>query len=176
MLRTSSRFSKSVHPLQPSKTKRAGVASLEFVMGLPFLMLVMAIIFSVAYAGVNRTKVVFQARHQVWKMREDGHSHTLQKYIRIKDTKPMNPVAGMSEKDMPGEISGAGNSKWKTYSWLMGGNLSTQSATIIITGTWDHKEITNFNSSGPHFGVLDRIGGINTGPLAVLDRIIGFVL
>lgn len=174
-------FKRSNRPLQPSRTfrpsqsNRAGMASLEFVMGLPFLMLVMAIIYAVAYAGVNKTKVVFQARHQVWKMRESSNSHTLQNYKRVTDTKPMKLLAGTQENDMPGEVSGAGSSNWTTYSWL-GGSKSTRSSTVIITGTWDHKEITNFNSDGPHFGVLDRIGGMNTGPLTVLDRIISFVL
>jgi hypothetical protein len=156
--------------------QRKGVATLEFVLGIPFLMLVMAIVFSVAYAGVNKTKVVFQARHQVWKMREDNQSHNLVNYKRVKDTKPMYLLASVSENNMPGEISGAGSASWSTYSWL-GGTASTKSRTVIITGTWDYKEITNFNSSGPHFSVLERIGGIQgLGILGALDTLISFAL
>ncbi len=165
------------HRVSPARrTNRTGMAPLEFVMGLPFLMMVMAIIYAVAYAGVHKTKVVFQARHQVWTMREDSHSHTLEKYKRIKDTKPMRFLSGVSANDMPGEISGIGSTSWTTYSWL-GGNKTTKSSTVIITGTWDHQEITDFNSSGPHFSVLERIAGIeNLGLLKILDTIISFVL
>lgn len=176
MARNSNRLKRRCRPSCSQKCSRAGVATLEFVLGLPFLMLVMAIIFAVAYTGVNKTKVVFQVRHQVWTMREDNHSHTLQNYKRIKDTKPMQLTAGTSEKDMPGEISGTGATTWKTYSWL-GGNKTATSNTVIITGTWDHKEITNFDSAGPHFSVLQRIGGMQgLGPLTVLEKIISFVL
>jgi hypothetical protein len=158
------------------RTNRTGMASLEFVMGLPFLLMMMAIIYAVAYAGVHKTKVVFQARHQVWTMREDSHSHSLERYKRITDTKPMRLLSGVSENDMPGEVSGIGSSSWTTYSWL-GGNKTTKSSTVIITGTWDHKEITDFNSSGPHFSVLERIAGIENLPLLdVIDQIISFVL
>jgi hypothetical protein len=161
---------------KPAGSARAGLATVEFVMGLPFLMLVMAIIYAVAYAGVNKTKAVFQVRHQVWKMREDHQKHKLQDYKRVKDTKPMQLTAGTSENNMPGEISGSGISNWKTYSWL-GGNKTTKSKTVIITGTWDHKEITNFNNDGPHFSVLQRIGGMQgLGPLTVLEKIISFAL
>ena len=176
MIDQSIRLSNHHRASQSRRTNRTGMASLEFVMGLPFLMMVMAMIYAVAYAGVHKTKVVFQVRHQVWTMREDSHSHTLQNYKRIKDTKPLRLLSGASENDMPGEISGIGSSSWTTYVWL-GGNKNTKSKTVIITGTWDHKEITEFNSSGPHFSVLERIGGIeNLGLLKILDTIISFVL
>jgi hypothetical protein len=109
-------------------------------------------------------------------MREDNKSHTLQSYNRVTDTKPMQLTVGVSENNMPGEISGTGSTTWATYSWL-GGNKTATSQTVIITGTWDHKEITNFDSNGPHFSVLQRIGGMQgLGPLTVLERIISFVL
>lgn len=155
--------------------ERNGMASLEFVMGVPFLMLVMACIYTLAYAGVSKTDMVCQVRHQVWSMRESSHSHNLQNYKRIDDTQPMTLTAGTSEKDMPGEISGTRSGSWSTYSWL--GSHTSQSGTMIITGTWDHTEITNFDSNGPHFSVLQRIGGMQgLGPLTALDRIISFAL
>ena len=161
---------------QARRTKRAGMAPLEFVMGLPFLMMVMAIIYAVAYAGVHRTQVVFQARHQVWTMRNDNHTHSLEKYIRVKDTKPLRLGQYLRQYEMAGEISGVGSSSWKTYPWL-GGNKTTKSSTVLITGTWDHAEITEFNAGGPHFSVLERIAGIqNIGLIKTLDRIIGFAL
>ncbi len=158
------------------RTNRAGMAPLEFVMGLPFLMMVMAIIYAVAYAGVHKTQVVLQARHQVWTMREDTHSHSLENYKRVKDTKPLRLISLLVGKEMPGEISGIGSSSWKTYPWL-GGNKTTKSRTVLITGTWDHTEITEFNSSGPHFSVLERIAGIEgIGLIKSLDRIISIAL
>jgi hypothetical protein len=162
---------------QRKRSGRSGVATLEFVLGIPFLMLVMAIVFTVAYSGVNQTKTVFQARHQVWKMRESGNSHNLADYKRVSDTKPMYLLAPLGQNNMPGEVSGAGQATWSTYSWLLGGSVSTKSKTVIITGTWDHKEITNFNSNGPHFSVLGRIGNIqNLGILETLDTLISFAL
>ena len=158
------------------RTNRTGLASLEFVMGLPFLMMVMAIIYAVAYAGVHKTKVVLQARHQVWTMREDQHSHRLDNYRRISDTKPMKLSIDTPINDMPGEISGTGTSTWTTYAWL-GGNKTAQSKALVITGTWDHSEITEFNSNGPHISVLERIVGIEgLSLIKTLDQIISFAL
>lgn len=159
-----------------SRNKRAGMAPLEFIMGLPFLMGVMAIIWAVAYAGVHKTKVVLQARNQVWAMREESNTHSLENYKRLKDTKPLSWLIFRIGNEMPGQVSGVGSSSWETYAWL-GGNETTKSSTLLITGTWDHSEVTEFNSSGPHLGVLDRIVGLeDVGLIKTLDQIISLAL
>jgi len=157
--------------------RRAGVATLEFVLGFPFLMLLAATIFVVAYACMTKMDSVSQARYEVWKMRDSGASHSLEDYNRSDDTKPMLLVDLSGTDEMPGEIKGTGKSSFETYKWA-GGTKTAKSKTILVAGTWDHEEITNFTDdpSGPHLGVLDNIVGMDQGFLSIIDGLLGFLL
>ncbi len=164
--------------------RRQGIASLEFVLGLPFLVLIAAIIFTVAFAAVNKISVISKARHATWKMRKDeSGSSDLEDSRRNTETRPMEIETefggGGAGGELPGEVSGIASTKFKTYNWL-GGEHETKSGTTLIYGTWDHKEITEFtdNPDGPHFDVLGRVREIKLaqGAITILNRLISWAL
>ena len=163
--------------------RREGIASLEFVLGLPFLVLIAAIIFTAAFAAVNKLSVVSKARHATWKMRNDGQSNDLEDSRRNTETRPMvietDFGGGGDGGELPGEVSGTASTKFRTYSWL-GGERTTKSGTTLIYGTWDHKEITEFtdNPDGPHFEVLGRVQEIkiDQSAITILNRLISWAL
>lgn len=165
-----------------SSNRRKGIASLEFVLGLPFLVLVAAIIFTVAFAAVNKISVVSEARQATWKMRkEEGGSSDLEDSTRNTETKPMVISSGFGGGggELPGEVSGTASTKFKTYQWL-GGEHETKSGTTLIFGTWDHQELKEFtdNPDGPHFDVLGRVNEIKLAQSAIdmLNRLLGWAL
>lgn len=162
---------------------RKGIASLEFVLGLPFLVLIAAIIFTVAFAAVNKISVVSESRHAIWKMRkEESGSSDLEESRRNTETKPMvisSEFGGGGGGELPGEVSGIASTKFKTYQWL-GGEHETKSGTTLIFGTWDHKEIKEFtdNPDGPHLDVLGRVRELKLAQslINMLNRLIRWAL
>ncbi len=84
-----------------SRTRRSanrrGMATLEFVLGFPFLLFIFAAIYAVSWAGVNRTNVIQQSRYEVWKMREDEASHHLEPFNRNENSKPFSHVKGVAD-------------------------------------------------------------------------------
>ena len=161
------------------RNSRRGMASLEFVLALPFLVFIMAIVFTFALMGVKRTQSIQQARFDGWKMRDHNHQHELEEFKLITDTKPMQVLAGLNFQEMPGEISGADTKKMKSYSFLRGNERTITSPTAIIHGTWDYEELTVFDDrpKGSHLQVLENVVGLNMnwGPLGIIDRVIGVV-
>jgi hypothetical protein len=157
------------------RKNRSGTATLEFVLGFPFLMLLAATIFVVAYASMTKTNSVSQARYEVWKMRDKDATHELESYSRVDDTKPMQLLN--FEDEMPGEIVGSGSDSFKTYKWA-GGTKTAKSKTMLVSGTWDHKEITEFTDrpGGPHLDILGKILGIDGGFLSTINDVLGFLL
>src|SRR5205085_1404108 len=55
-----------------ASTARAGIATLEFAMALPFLLLLMVGITWLGFSVVTRTEVLVEARTKVWKQRFDN--------------------------------------------------------------------------------------------------------
>lgn len=156
--------------------QRRGMASLEFVLALPFLVFIMAIVFTFALMGVKRTQSIQQARYDGWKMRDNSHEHQLEEFKLITDTKPMQVLAGFNAEEMPGEISGVDTVAMKSYSFLRHAERNINSTTAIIDGTWDYEEITIFEERerGSHFELLENIVGVNlnVSPLGIVDQVI----
>ena len=169
--RTQSKQQRSHRP------NRNGMATLEFVLGFPFLLFIFAAIYSVSWAGVNRSKVIQRSRHEVWKMRDKSAEHNLESLNRNSDTKPLSiPIPTKTVKqaldpniktngnevereNMPGEIWGSSLQNFRTYEWL-GGDRRAQAFTGLIDGPWDHKEVDDLDGPLPHaFEVVHSMMG-----------------
>ena len=161
-----------------TRRNRRGMAALEFVIGFPFLLFIFAAIYAVSWAGVNRTRVIHQSRHQVWKMRSEDGEHDLAKLNRNDNAMPLSvPIPTKTVKsllpdnvnqnnstepeNMPGEIWGTSSREFGTYSW-MGGNRTAESETGLLYWTWDHEELP-LSGMQPHvFEVIYKMSGVNS--------------
>ena len=182
---------------------RNGIATLEFVLGFPFLLFIFAMILTVAKAGVNRSEIVRSARYDLWKMRDSQSqsSSGLENVKRNSDAKPMSipiptkfvksmvPGGASSLSDsnqfsrdsMPGEISGTSSKSFQTYSWL-GGGRTAKYDTAMIHWTWDHTEYHELEGSNPHiFSVIGSMAGLKPNGLGQqlaqgIETVLGLVL
>lgn len=157
------------------------MAALEFVMGFPFLLFIFAAIYIVSWAGVQRTKVIQEARHQVWKMRADDGEHNLHVLNRNNNAAPLsipiptktikNSLPGNINKNnttepgnMPGEIWGTAARDFGTYSW-MGGRRGAKAHTGMLNWTWDHEEVPLDGPQLHAFEVIHKMSGVSSGGL-----------
>ena len=160
-----------------TEVNRAGMASLEFVLGLPFLLFVFAMIYSASWASVNRTVAIQNARYDVWKMRDATSKHQLKPFTRNDNSKPFsipiptktlrNALPGevnqnntVQRDNLQGEISGKRSQTFGMYSWL-GGDRTAKAEAGIIYWTWDHEEVNSLNGPQPHaFQVIAQMTGL----------------
>lgn len=166
---------------------RKGIASLELVLGFPFLLLIFCIIFIVATAGIKTTGAVKDARYEVWKMRDMEYSADLDDQVQVADTRPMSITAGWGGDEMPGETGGGTTNSFKLYNWMkLGNSLNAEGSTNLVSGTWDYEEMTVFTDrpGGPHFETLEMIADLESiigfslpiGPLEAMDAILDWFL
>lgn len=120
---------------------RRGIASLEFVLGVPFLIALGGVIVMAGFVGVAKLDTVVKSRHQAWEARTNPSS-----------TASM-PLLIYAPSDA-GMVVGEKTNEVKTYDWL-GGKQKAKSRSALITGTWDHRQIPEMSrSEGPHIDVL----------------------
>jgi hypothetical protein len=143
---------------------RAGIASLEMVMSLPFLLGLGAMIISIGIAGVHRTTTTTQARHDIWKMRTNQPENTRSAPLSI----------GASAD--AGAIQGEATSSFKVYDWL-GGSKTARSKAAVLGGVWNHREVTEFTDSpgSPHFPTLLRVVGAPAGLVNLVNGIVSLL-
>jgi hypothetical protein len=131
------------------------MATLEFAMGLPFLMLIGAAVFYTGIASLNKTKAALRARHEVWKMRDTTATHNL-----VSAERTANQALYLFSPNTAGQFSGQAHESFEIYDWL--GSLRTgKSGAAVLTGTWDHRQLADFTQDpdGPHIGTaLDILG------------------
>lgn len=139
---------------------RRGMAPLEFVMGLPFLLLLFSFFFSLGFAFLNKTTVAINARHEVWQARED-QSHWSNDALSIFSA--LNDDSGVHEKELQQDV--------KIAQWL-GGALTVKSKAAVLTGTWDSRQIPTFDEGDPHTRLMEKMLGSNLGLLGVGDSIL----
>ncbi len=122
---------------------RRGVATLEFVLALPFLMFVFTGILSVTWATLWKTHVHSEVRNKAWKKRSASAG-----------TQPLtlpalaNPTAGI--------VGAESEDRFRVYRWF-GGDKTAKSKNAVMAGSWDYREVPEFQGSRPHFGVLRRM-------------------
>ena len=144
--------------------RRQGMAPLELVFSLPIILAIGGIIFTLGLAGVNNLSAVSGVRHEVWKMRPNAPEEFTSR-----------PLAIASDADA-GAIEGDKELSFGVYSWL-GGSHTTQSRAAVLGGTWDHREIQEFqNAPGtPHIATILRAVGADQQFVDAANLIIGLL-
>jgi len=135
------------------RTRRA-MAPLEFVLSLPFLLAVMALVFSLGWAALKKSSVAVDARRQAWNARSAPPSSSPLIYYMYPYT------LGQVYQECHGRVDLLPSSF---------GSVTARSGNAVLAGSWDHTEVSGFAGSGPHFGVMRQMGspfGYYAGPLA----------
>lgn len=127
--------------------RRRGIASLELVLGLPFILAIAAAVFVVGFAGIKRTATVIESRHASWQQRSTPDKNGALYILAAADS---------------GKVEGEASSTARAYQW-MGGDRQIQAKSVVLTGTWDHKQLEDFEKTPnvPHVLTALRIASDN---------------
>jgi hypothetical protein len=133
-------------------------------MGLPFILILTAMIFLVAISGLSKSVTALKSRHLGWQKR----------------TTP-----GFSRPLYVGAKSDAGLVTETTIEYVaiypkFGGNRSPETTSAIVSGSWDHRQIKEFSDDPgkPHLFSLARIfsGSKETGKyIKMANKMIGVI-
>jgi hypothetical protein len=143
-------------PKRKSPANRSGIATIEFVMCFPVLVIMVAMIYTMGTAILTQSQVTMHVRKEAWGLR----------------TIPQNQRPfGIAEA----HTSGRGTSE-KTKSFRRYTNLFPQiprrsyATNVLLTGSWDYRQIPfekpGFSPIYPHLSVLTQMvtqGNVNTG-------------
>jgi hypothetical protein len=141
------------------------------VMSLPFLAGMAAFIFSICIVSLAKTTTVHQARWKVWQMRTDPESQSDD--VENEKFSPTNPLSAFDigrRNTESGRISGETSTDVQIYHAL-GADRTTTAEVHLLTRTWDYRDVPDFESPGPHIGVLAAMGGIDLGPFRELGSL-----
>jgi hypothetical protein len=119
---------------------------LELVLSLPILTLLAASIFTIGWVSLRRSGGATKARNDAWQKR-------LSPATTGKDAS--QPLA-LTSQSTSGAVLDEESDTFSIPSWL-GGSATTKSSNTVLAGSWDYREIPDFNGSGPHLGVLITI-------------------
>ena len=145
------------HTANVHSKSRRGMAPLEFVLGLPFLMLLFGFTFMLGFVILGQADTAITARHEVWKLR-DSSSTWADDFFSVATA--VEPDTGRADQVKREDV--------KIYSWL-GGKAETRSRVVVLSGTWDSNQAQLFNKDEPHLSVLDKmLDGPHLGPLSNL--------
>jgi hypothetical protein len=139
---------------RPLRTERRGLASLEFTLALPIMLLFASAVLMVGRAGLARTAAAVSARRHSWDDRA-----TLQSGDELNIL--WNAAAGSESARV--------DRSYKGWVGAGGANPTATSKHTIFGGTWDHHGVkfeTNRGLFTPHLSVLGRMatfGGQNLG-------------
>ncbi|QDV66471.1 hypothetical protein Poly24_01570 [Rosistilla carotiformis] len=119
-------------------------------MGLPFLLLVVATMWSVGKASIGKHQAAIEARRHVWTLRtaptQTSTNLKSQNYVRD---------APMERLDRPtlGMVSGEAEENIRIAGWL-GSSTRPTSKTAVLAGTWDHQQV----NMDDRFDIAVRMG------------------
>lgn len=132
------------------RTERRGLASLEFVLAFPIMLLFASAVLWVGGAGIAKTKAAVDSRNQTWASRPSAQPT---------DALSVNwgPSNGARTKTVSKNFKG----------WTGGGKKNATSKHTVFAGAWDHRNLKFEPKRGlmtPHLSIMGKIGtGANLG-------------
>ena len=166
--------------------RRCGIASIEYVLSFPILMLVFVALLFVGRGGIEKSQANFDVRYEVWKSRgpevyEHGKPTTnwyrpekLVAFEANRDTEPLQ-LLSLGE-ELRGELHGRAD---RDFRFPVFGGRTASAQTTVIHGTWDHEELPMFSddTGRPHTSLVGTILGTEryVPVFALVDEIFGFV-
>jgi hypothetical protein len=126
-------------------------------MQLPFLLAIAAMIATVGAASLDYCGAVNRSRYEVWKLRDDPTSGG--DALAVKQVEPNHPLSVFNGgESQQGEVYGEVHETTNLFSW-MGGEQTSKGRSAVLSGSWDHRQVTEFDTTAPHLGVADRMLG-----------------
>lgn len=152
-----------------SMSNRQGMASLELVMGLPFLMFLIASIWAIGRVGLAKQAAAIQVRHYAWQQRLEPE----QRSSKLSSQSLADPDHAMALTSIafPGSgiLHGETKQQVSVPNWL-GGQVNPTAKTAMTVRTWSHREV-DMSSSRPHFGLFLRMGEDPGGVIRIFKSI-----
>ncbi|HMO84997.1 MAG TPA: pilus assembly protein [Lacipirellulaceae bacterium] len=126
---------------------RRGIATIEFVLSLPILFILFAMILTLGMRHLDQAHVQQIVRRAAWEKRSQvERSRT--------DSKPFAlPVAGNA---LTGLAQAEAKRDLRVFPWLKGNRLS-QTEGWVLAGSWDYAQVPEMNGGTPHLGALGRV-------------------
>ena len=130
--------------MKPTRRIKKGTATLEFVLGLPFLVAIGATILALGLGGVKRTGSIIEARKNAWDKRSDVQ-RTGALYLGS------SPDAGLVKGESQFNLN------------IPGGKGTYKHDAAVLAGTWDHRQIDEFEKhpGTPHVLILTYLASDN---------------
>lgn len=132
---------------QTRATRSRGVASLEFVLVFPILLMLTAVIFWVGGLVVEKSRVVIRARAGAWTARHDDRS-----------AKPFDfTVRGDVQREASGQAP-------LRPPFLRSMTPTPKSHHLVLAGTWDHRDVPL--DRPPHWELAGTLAASTPGQVA----------
>ncbi len=183
---------------QRGRGRRQGAAPIEFVMQMPFLLALAAMITTVGFSALGKFTAAAKARREVWKLRDNLQGNA---DLDVKTTTADTPLgSGLnlsisgSDGDYSGNDQSAGDAggfelfnpelgsaygeatdEVPIFPWL-GGDRTARSRAAVLATSWDHKDLPEFKREGPHLQPLERAATGTTVITPVLEKIVQLLL
>ena len=147
-------------PKRKRPANRSGIATIEFVMCFPVLVIMVAMIYTMGTAVLTQSQVTMNVRKEAWGLR----------------TNPQNQRPfGIAQAHTSGRETSEKTKLFRRYTNLFPQIPRRSYATnVLLTGSWDYRQVSfekpGFSPIYPHLGVLTQMvsqGNVNTGGASV---------
>ena len=182
--------------------RRRGAAPVEFVMQLPFLVGLAAMIITVGNSSLKRNQAAIKARREVWSLRDNldqansdldyrestGNDTPLGWGLDLSISGGSGDNLNASNQDSSnagifdnafnpemGGVYGETSEEVSVMPWL-GGNREARSAAAVLGTSWDHNDLPEFMERGPHFQPMERAATGTTVVTPILEKIVQLLL
>lgn len=168
---------KNNHQQKLATSRRRGAAPIELVLCLPFLVGALAVIFTLASAGLTKSQSAVTARHNAWRERnnewQDSSTYT-ETNSNVAGTGALGVILALG----PGYATNAGllegndsRSVAVAHPGYESQNLTTDANHFVLGGAWDHRRVpstdrgrlvpSNLFTSLPFDGMPDMSGFVD---------------
>lgn len=154
----------------PYRARQNGIAPLEMVMSLPFLVGMVAMTASLGWVALYRSMACAEVRHEVWRLRTDPQQSAPE--LNKKETKTTSPLGPQDfnpfASPLAGEVYGEIEHVLTLYTGF--GTAKPQGRAAVLANTWDDRSLDgDFDGGGPHVKILYRMAlGIGLGAVSGL--------
>lgn len=136
-----------------ARPARRGAAPLEFVLSLPFLLLVMAMVPALAYSLMAKSQMAIEIRHDVWQQRlvygdeprryggDNGKILQLAQATGGPSTVIIDETKSRTVDLLP----------------LLRGPFRAVSGNAVLAGTWDWRQVPAFREDWPHVTLMGQL-------------------
>ncbi len=138
-----------------------GIATLEFVLCIVPLLWLASMTAALGFSLLTKLSVTHNVRQDIWKLRDNTANAT--------DTQTLH----IDSDAEAGGLFRAPREKNTSLQKVLRGSYKAYSRNPVLTGTWDFREMGEFNETPPHLHALQKMGQADIG-LAMFDDLLQF--